>query len=127
VELPVTVKIGSGFIFYHADGIVLHPNTVIGRNCSILQQVTIGNTIKSKDRVAIIEDNVNIGAGAKIIGSIHIGSNVAIGANAVVTHDVPDNCSVAGIPARVLNEDNHNLPYHTDYLSFNDWKERKHK
>lgn len=70
-------------------------------------------------------DGVSVGAGARLIGSIKIGSYVAIGANAVVAHDVPANCTTAGIPARILNENKPNVPLNVDYLSFDDWKERK--
>ncbi|MNG29745.1 Serine acetyltransferase [compost metagenome] len=72
---------------------------MIGENCVIRQGVTIGNR-KSGDDVPTIGDNVDIGAGAVIIGKIKIGDNVKIGANAVVLKDVPDNCTAVGNPAR---------------------------
>ncbi len=71
-----------------------------------MQGVTVGNNImKSRTDVAEIGDNVILGSGCKIIGGIKIGSNVFVGANAVVTHDVPDNCVVAGVPARIIKSD----------------------
>lgn len=112
MEIPISVKIGNGFILYHA-------------NCAVLQQSTIGNNGKSRTQIATLGDGVSIGAGARLIGPIKIGSNVSIGANAVVTHDVPDNCTVAGIPVQILSKNKPSNPFNTDYLSFNDWRERK--
>lgn len=75
------------------NGIIVHPETVVGENCTIYQQVTIAG----KDgRSSVIGDNVSIGAGAKIIGGVKIGSNVIIGANTVITKDCPDNSKVVG-------------------------------
>lgn len=100
IELNQHTKIGYGLRLPHKGGIVIHPGTVIGNNCEIMQGVTIGNNIlKDRDAVAIIGDNVLICAGAKIIGAVEIGNNVVIGANAVVTKDVPDNTIMAGVPA----------------------------
>jgi serine O-acetyltransferase len=82
----------------------MHPNTSIGNNCTVLQQVTIGNnTKKSIDRVAVIGDRVVISAGAKIIGPLTIGDDVIIGANAVVTKSFGENCIIAGVPAKIIN------------------------
>ncbi len=75
------------------NGIIIHPETVVGENCTIYQQVTIAG---KNGRSAEIGDNVSIGAGAKIIGGVKIGSNVIIGANTVVTKDCPDNSKVVG-------------------------------
>ncbi len=71
----------------------------IGKNCTIYQQVTVGN---SGGHYPTIGDNVSICAGAKVLGGVKVGNNVTIGANAVVTKDVPDNAIVAGVPARVI-------------------------
>ena len=81
-------------------GIFIHGTVVIGENVTIQQQVTIGT--RKINKSAIIGDNVFIGAGAKILGDIRIGNNVKIGANAVVLNDVPDNCTVAGVPASII-------------------------
>ena len=104
ISIPFNTQIGKGFYIGHFGCIVVNPNTVIGKNVNISQGVTIGATNRGdKKGVATIGDGVYIGPGAKIIGAVTIGNNVAIGANAVVTHDVPDNAVVAGVPARVIS------------------------
>lgn len=100
IELNQHTHIGYGLRLPHKGGIVIHPAAVIGNNCEIMQGVTIGNNIlKDRDAVAVIGNNVLICAGAKIIGAVTIGDNVVIGANAVVTTDVPNGTIVAGVPA----------------------------
>ena len=86
-------------------GIVIGETTIIGNNVSIYQGVTLGGTksIKKK-RHPSISDNVVIGAGAKVLGPILIGKNSKIGANSVVTKNVPKNTTVIGIPARVIDD-----------------------
>ena len=97
-----TRRIGPGLFLQHCFSTIIVADS-IGENCWINQQVTIGY---SKDeRAPIIGDNVNINAGAKVIGSIRIGNNVKIGANAVVVKDVPDNCTVVGVPAYIVRRD----------------------
>jgi len=83
--------------------VIVHKRAQIGKNCIIGSCVTIGGKSKHYN-VPIIGDNVYISSGAKIIGPIRVGSNCVIGANAVVTKDVPDNCIVAGVPAVVIKE-----------------------
>lgn len=89
-------------------GIFIASTAIIGKKCTILQQVTIGGNPAAYDgsapisKAATIGDNVIIGAGAKIIGDVKIGNNVRIGANAVVLRDVPDNCTAVGVPARII-------------------------
>lgn len=73
-------------------GIFVSHNAIIGKNCTIFHQVTIG---EGKNGAPIVGDNVLIGAGAKIIGNVHIGNNAKIGVNAVIVHDVPDGAVVA--------------------------------
>jgi len=98
IHLPKSCCIGPGLIIHHFGGIILNSNTVIGENCTLRHNVTIGNKSEIDD-VPVIGDNVNIGVGAVLIGRIRIGNNVSIGANAVVVKDVPDNSIAIGVPA----------------------------
>ena len=101
-SVPASCTIGKGTKFgYGGIAVVIHSRAVIGKNCMIGQGVTIGGK-SGWYEVPVIGDNVHINAGAKIIGPVRIGDNVEIGANAVVVKDVPSNCVVAGIPARIL-------------------------
>ena len=85
-------------------GIVIGETTIIGDNVSIYQGVTLGGTKwEKKKRLPTINDNVVIGAGAKVLGHILVGKNSKIGANSVVTKNVPSNITVIGIPARVID------------------------
>ena len=101
-DIPIKTKIGGGLLLPHPNGIVIHPDSIIGINCLILQQVTLG-TKSDNNRAPVIGSHVDIGAGAKILGEVKIGNHVQIGANAVVLQDIPDNCDAVGIPARVIN------------------------
>ena len=84
-------------------GVVVHARSVIGKNCLLGQNITIGGK-SGWYEVPIIGDNVHISAGARILGPVKVGNNVIIGANAVVIKDVPDNCIVAGVPAKVIRD-----------------------
>ena len=100
IDIPSHIKhIGSGFMIDHFSCIVVHTDVIIGDNVTIRQGSVIGTNNKG---VPVIGNNVDIGAGAAVIGPIKIGNNVSIGANAVVTHDVADNAVVAGNPARLI-------------------------
>jgi serine O-acetyltransferase len=101
IHLPRGAKIGGGLRIWHFGGIVLNPDTVIGKNCTLRHGVTIGNR-KSEHDVPVIGDNVDIGVGAVIMGAVVVGDNVSIGANAVVLCDVPDNHIAVGVLARVI-------------------------
>lgn len=103
IELPYSAKVGRRVIFEHQHGIVVHGQTVIGDDCIIRQGVTLG--IRSMERLAeapVLGCGVNVGAGAKIIGPVHIGDGAAIGANAVVLQDVPAGALAIGVPAHLV-------------------------
>lgn len=101
IELPCEVVLGSNFIIDHSGGIVISGYTVFGDNCRIRTGVVIGLKKSSHPCAPRFGNNVDIGAGAKVLGDITIGDNVFIGANAVVTCDVPSNSIAVGIPARI--------------------------
>jgi serine O-acetyltransferase len=95
-------EIGVGTSFgYGGIAVVIHKKVIIGKNCVIGTNVTIGGRSKSKG-VPVIGNDVYIATGAKVLGDISIGNHCVVGANAVVIADVPDNCIVAGIPAKVI-------------------------
>ncbi len=98
-DIPLGSRIGGGLLIPHPNGIVIHPEADIGPNCLIFQQVTIG---MGKGGVPRIGGHVDIGAGAKIIGSITVGNHSLIGANAVVLCDVPPYATAVGNPARII-------------------------
>lgn len=96
--------VGPGFRIYHSGGFIhIGPKVNIGRNCTILPGVVFGNKSEIEDEgLTIVGDNCYVGIDAKIIGSVTIGNNVVIGANSVVTKNIPDNAVVAGIPAKII-------------------------
>lgn len=101
---PATMEIEpGGIVFMHPFSSIVNAKK-IGKGCIIRHNTTIGNTNEVLENIPTIGNKVNIGAGAIIIGKITIGSNVIIGAGSVVVKDVPDNCVVAGNPARILRE-----------------------
>lgn len=101
IELPCEVKLGKNFVIDYFGGIIVSGYATIGDNCRIRNGVVVGLRC-AEDRCAPqIGNNVDIGAGAKVLGNIRVGNNVAIGANAVVLCDVPDDHIVYGVPAVV--------------------------
>ncbi|PFH87077.1 serine acetyltransferase [Bacillus sp. AFS088145] len=101
VLVSLHCKIGKCFKLEHFFGVVIGRDVVIGDNCKIYQQVTLG---EKNGKFPKIGNNVVIFSGAKIIGDIIIGDNVQVGANAVVLHDIPDNSVAVGIPAKILKQ-----------------------
>lgn len=99
IELPCEVTIGHNFVIDHFGGIVISGYATFGDNCRIRNGVVVGLKRASEPCAPRIGNNVDIGAGAKILGPITIGDNVVIGANAVVTIDVPANSIAVGVPA----------------------------
>ena len=103
VTIGVSASIGRRLIIEHSGSIVIHGNSVIGDDCIIRQGVTIGNKrMDDPFGAPVLGNRVNVGAGAKILGRVHIGNDVEIGANAVVICDVPDGAIAVGIPARII-------------------------
>lgn len=101
---PSEIKAGKNLILgYGGLGVVVHKRVVIGNNCHIDQNVTIGGTSK-KYGVPTIGDNVYIGAGAKILGPVQIGDDVVIGANSVIVRDVDSNSVVVGVPGKLVKK-----------------------
>jgi serine O-acetyltransferase len=106
IQISTSVAIGSGFYIGHFGCIFVYPLCKIGKNCNLSQGVTLGKANRGKKQgFPVIGDNVYIGPGAKLVGAVKVGNNVAIGANCVVTRDVPDNAVVVGIPGRVISFD----------------------
>jgi serine O-acetyltransferase len=104
IVLPFTAEIGKGLYIGHFGGIILSTKTRMGDYCNISQGVTIGQAGRDgKQYVPIIGNRVYIGPGAKLFGKITVGNNVAIGANAVVTMDLPENSVAVGVPAKIIN------------------------
>ncbi len=102
-DIFAQTKIGRRTRFAHGGiGVLIHPEAVLGDNVMIGPHVVIGGNFRPG--APVIGNNVWIAPGAKILGPITVGSNVIIGANAVVLHDVPDNSVAAGIPARVIRD-----------------------
>ena len=106
ISIPFETQIGSGFYIGHFGGIVVNEECVIGKNCNISHGVTLGVVNRGERQgCPTIGDNVYIGPGAKVVGRINVGNFAAIGANSVVTKDVPDYGVVVGIPGRVISEE----------------------
>jgi serine O-acetyltransferase len=102
IELPCEAIVGRRFRIDHFGGIIISGDAVFGDDCVIRNGVTVGLRNTGERGSPVIGNRVDVGAGAKILGSICIGDDVAIGANAVVLTDVPPHSIAVGIPARVL-------------------------
>ncbi len=102
IELPCETKVGRRFRIDHFGGIVISGDAVFGDDCIVRNGVTVGLKNTGHRGSPVLGNRVDIGAGAKILGSIHIGDDVSIGANAVVLVDVPSNSVAVGVPARAL-------------------------
>ena len=106
IEIHPAAKIGKRFFIDHGMGVVIGETTEIGDDCTIYQGVTLGGTGKDVGkRHPTLGDNVMVGAGAKVLGPVYIGSNSKIAANAVVLHPVSENSTAVGIPAKVVKRD----------------------
>lgn len=106
MRLNVGAQIGPGLMIAHSGGITLHPDVVIGTNCDLAHQVTIGSAGAGGRGVPRIGDSVYIGTGAVIIGPIYVGDRARIGANSLVNRDVQKGATVMGVPAEVFRRGN---------------------
>ena len=105
IEIHPGATIGRRFFIDHGMGVVIGETAVIGDDCTLYHGVTLGGTSWSKGkRHPTLGNDVVVGAGAKVLGPINIGDDVRIGSNAVVVKDVPEACTVVGIPGRIVNE-----------------------
>lgn len=103
IEIHPGATIGQGVFIDHGMGVVVGETAIIGDYCLIYQGVTLGGTGKeSGKRHPTLGENVVVGAGAKVLGNIQIGNNVRIGAGSVVLREVPSDCTVVGVPGRVV-------------------------
>lgn len=107
IEIHPGAVIGKSLFIDHGMGVVIGETAVIGDNVTIYQGVTLGGTGKEQGkRHPTIEDNVMISTGAKVLGSFKVGENSKIGAGSVVLKEVPKNCTVVGIPGKIVKKDN---------------------
>lgn len=106
VEIHPGAQIGRRFFIDHAMGVIIGETTIIGDDCVLYQNVTLGGTGKeSGKRHPTLGNNVMVGVGAAVLGSITIGDNSKIGGGSVVVKDVPPNCTVVGVPGHIVVQD----------------------
>lgn len=104
IQMPLGTPVKGGLSFNHFSCIIINGATQIGHNCTIFHGVTTALKMGGSNAgVPSIGNNCVLGPGSKILGSVTLGDNVFVGANAVVTHDMPSNSIVAGIPAKVIS------------------------
>ena len=111
IEIHPGAVIGKGLFIDHGSGVIIGETAVIGNNVTLYQGVTLGGTGKETGkRHPTLCDNVMVSAGAKVIGSFTIGENSKIGAGSVVLEEVPPNCTVVGVPGRIVRQNNKKVP-----------------
>jgi serine O-acetyltransferase len=111
IEIHPGATIGRGLFIDHGSGVIIGETAVLGNNVTLYQGVTLGGTGKEQGkRHPTLEDNVMVSAGAKILGSFTIGENSKIGAGSVVLEEVPPNCTVVGVPGRVVRMGEKKIP-----------------
>jgi len=103
LQITPETKVGYGLYLSHGFGIIVNPTSIIGNNCNLSQFTTIGG---HTEKTAIIGDNVYIGPSVCVVNDVIIGNNATIGAGAVVTHNIPQNATAAGVPAKVISYNN---------------------
>jgi serine O-acetyltransferase len=106
IEIHPAAQIGKGLFIDHGMGVVIGETTIIGDNCTLYQNVTLGGTGKDTGkRHPTLGNNVLVGAGAKILGPFTVGDNSRIAAGAVVLKEIPPNCTAVGVPAKIVRMD----------------------
>lgn len=111
IEIHPGARIGKGLFIDHGSGVIIGETAVLGDNVTLYQGVTLGGTGKEQGkRHPTLEDNVMVSAGAKVIGSFTVGKNSKIGAGSVVIEEVPPNCTVVGVPGRVVRMGDQKMP-----------------
>ena len=111
IEIHPGAQIGKGLFIDHGNGVSIGETAIIGDNVTLYQGVTLGGTGKETGkRHPTLRDNVMVSAGAKVIGSFTIGENSKIGAGSVVLEEVPPNCTVVGVPGRIVKRENRKVP-----------------
>lgn len=108
IEIHPGATIGRRFFIDHGMGVVIGETAEIGDDCTLYHGVTLGGTSWNKGkRHPTLLDNVVVGAGAKVLGPITISAGARVGSNAVITHDVPENGTVVGVPGRLVRREEH--------------------
>ena len=121
IEIHPAAKIGRRFFIDHGMGVVIGETAEIGDDCTLYQGVTLGGTGKDiGKRHPTLGNNVMVGAGAKVLGPVYIGSNSKIAANAVVLHSVTENSTAVGIPAKVVKRDGQRVQHDLDQIHIPD-------
>lgn len=111
IEIHPGATIGKGLFIDHGAGVIIGETAIIGNNVTLYQGVTLGGTGKEHGkRHPTLADNVMVSAGAKVIGSFTIGENSKIGAGSVVLEEVPPNCTVVGVPGRIVKRGDERVP-----------------
>lgn len=111
IEIHPGATIGRGLFIDHGSGVIIGETAILGDNITLYQGVTLGGTGKEQGkRHPTLEDNVMVSAGAKVIGSFTVGENSKIGAGSVVVKAVPPNCTVVGVPGRIIKRENEKVP-----------------
>ena len=105
ISIPKSAQIGPGLRIHHFGNIFLHAGVRIGANCTLRQGVTIGNRLEGGP-VPVLEDDVDLGAYAQVLGGVRIGRGAKVGAMSVVLCDVPPGATAVGVPARVIEKQN---------------------
>lgn len=111
IEIHPGATIGKGLFIDHGSGVIIGETAELGNNVTLYQGVTLGGTGKEQGkRHPTLRDNVMVSAGAKVLGSFTIGENSKIGAGSVVLKEVPPNCTVVGVPGRIVKKDDQRIP-----------------